>query len=51
MNGVQIEYLLGIFFTVSSMSWTGGRVSADVIRLIAGIVLIVLAVIGKSFIS
>lgn len=51
MTGVSIEYLLGIYFTVVSISWADGRISADAVKLIAGILLLVLAVLGKSFIG
>jgi putative Ca2+/H+ antiporter (TMEM165/GDT1 family) len=51
MNGIAIEYLLGIYFTVVSISWVNGKISADAVRLIAGVILLILAIIGKSFIS
>lgn len=50
MNGVAIEYFLGIYFTVISIAWASGRISADAVKLIAGIVLLILAILGKSFI-
>jgi len=46
MNGVQIEYLLGLYFLIISLSFDGGRVGADAVRLIAGIVLLVAAILG-----
>lgn len=50
MNGIEIQYLLGIYFTVKSITWADGRISADAVRLIAGILLLVLAILGKTFI-
>ena len=51
MGGVQIQYLLGIYFIVVSISWADGRVSADAIRLVAGLILLVTAVLGMTLIS
>ena len=51
MSGISIEYLLGIYFTIVSISWVNGRISADAVKLIAGILLLVLAILGKSFIA
>lgn len=48
MDGIAIQYLLGVFFLVSSLGYAGGRISADWVRFLAGIILIVLAVIGWS---
>ncbi len=48
MSGIEIEYLLGLFFLITSLSFSGGTFSADAIKLIAGILLIVMAVIGFS---
>lgn len=50
MSGVEIQYLLGIYFTVISVSWSEGRVKADAVKVIAGIALVVLAVLGFSLI-
>jgi hypothetical protein len=43
MTAAAIEYLLGIYFAVSAVSLTGGAFSADAFKLLAGIVLIILA--------
>jgi hypothetical protein len=56
MNGIEIEYLWGIYFVVVSLSWersapNQGRIVIDFVKMIAGVVLLVLAVIGKSFIG
>lgn len=48
MTGVEIEYFLGLYFIISSLAYTSGRFSAEALRLIIGIVLVVLAVIGYS---
>ncbi len=50
MSGIEIQYLLGIYFTVVSISFVNGRISADAVRLIAGLVLLVLAVLGMTLI-
>lgn len=50
MNGIEIEYLLGLYFSINSINWKDGRIEADAVKLIAGIVLFVLAFVGKSFI-
>lgn len=50
MNGVAIQYFLGIYFIVVSITFEGGRVSADVVRLVAGVLLFALAVLGMTFI-
>jgi hypothetical protein len=51
MTGAMGDYLLGIYFIVVSISWAEGRISADAIKLIAGIVLLVLAILGISFVN
>jgi hypothetical protein len=51
MNGVQIEYFFGIFFTIESIKWEGGRVSADAFKLIVGLLLLFVAFFGKSLIA
>ena len=50
MSGISIEYLLGIYFTIVSISWVNGRISVDAVKYPAGILLLVLAILGKSFI-
>lgn len=50
MTGVEIQYLLGLFFVINSISWEGGRISADAVRAIAGGLLLVLAILKISFI-
>jgi len=51
MNGIEIEYLWGIYFIVLSLTWVNGEFKADAIKIIAGVLLLVLAIIGKSFIG
>jgi hypothetical protein len=51
MNGIQIEYLLGLYFIISSVKWEAGKFVADPIRIVAGIILLILAIIGKAFIA
>lgn len=51
MTGQQIQYFLGLYFLIISISWANGRVSADAIKLIAGIILLFLAYFGKSLIG
>lgn len=51
MSGVQIEYLLGLYFAISAVSYSGGVFSADAFKLLVGVVLIVLAFLGKSLIG
>lgn len=48
MTGVEIEYFLGLFFLISSMTFANGRFSADAFRLIVGLLLIILAIVGYS---
>ena len=50
MNGIQIEYLLGLYFIVASITHNNNQFVADAFKLIAGIILVVLAVVGFSFI-
>ena len=50
MTGVEIQYFLGIYFFVISLSWENGRISADTVRLIAGIVLLISAVLGLTLV-
>lgn len=50
MNGVEIQYLLGLYFFIMSITWADGRISADAVRLIAGIILLVASVLGSSLI-
>lgn len=50
MNGIQIEYLLGLYFLIQSISYSNGRVGADAVRLLAGVVLIIAAFLGASLI-
>jgi hypothetical protein len=49
--GVSIEYLLGIYFLVESLTWDQNRLVADFVRLVAGIILLALAFYGKSLLS
>lgn len=51
MGGVQIEYLLGIYFIVVSLSYTGGRVGADAIKLVSGVILVAVAFLGISLVA
>lgn len=48
MTGVEIEYFLGLYFLIASMTFANGKFSADAFRLIVGIILIVLAIVGYS---
>ena len=50
MGGIEIQYLLGLYFTIGSITWADGRISADAVRLIAGVILLILAFIGRSLI-
>ena len=50
MSGIEIQYLLGIYFTVVAISWENGRISADAVRLIAGLILLVAAILGFTLI-
>jgi hypothetical protein len=49
--GIAIEYFLGIYFLVESFTWSEKHLVADVIRLIAGIILLACAYYGKSLIG
>lgn len=51
MSGIQSEYLLGLYFLVVSISYNGGKVSADGIRLVFAILFLALAFFGKSLIN
>lgn len=51
MSGVEIQYFVGLLAVIFSLSVEGGRISADLAKLVAGAVLILLAVLGVSFIS
>lgn len=48
MTGVIVEYFLGLYFLISSLAYANGKFSADALRLVIGIVLIIIAVIGYS---
>lgn len=50
MNGIQIEYLLGLFFIISSSSYQGSNTSitTDLFKLVAGIILVLMAILGFS---
>jgi len=54
MTGIQIEYLLGLYFIVVSLTYSKERVEnkllIDYVKLLAGILLLVLAIVGKTFI-
>lgn len=50
MTGIQIQYLLGLYFIVISLGYSVGKVSVDLVKLIGGILFLILAIIGKSFI-
>lgn len=50
MNGVQIEYLLGLYFIVTSVSWASGQIKAEAWKLVCGVVLTIMAVLGISLI-
>lgn len=51
MSGVEIEYLLGIYFIVSTITVNAERQLAyDLVRLVAGVILVLLAVFGFSLI-
>ena len=45
MTGAAIEYLLGLFFAISAVDFSGSQFSANAFRLIAGIVLIIMAIV------
>jgi hypothetical protein len=51
MDGVQIQYLLGLYFLIVSISWASGRISADAVKLIAGLILLLMAFFGRSLIG
>lgn len=52
MTGIEIEYLLGIYFAVSSLGYPypNGRFIFDPIKFIIGVVLIIFAAAGLSLI-
>lgn len=50
MNGVEIEYFLGIYFIVISLSVGGGKLSFDIIKGVAGLILFVGAILGLTLI-
>jgi hypothetical protein len=50
MNGVQTEYLLGLYFIVTSLS-TKDRLSVDAVKLIAGVVFLVMAIFNFSLLG
>jgi hypothetical protein len=45
MNGIDSEYLLGLYFFVTAITMAKGRINADAWRLVASLVLLVLAVL------
>jgi hypothetical protein len=49
MTGVIVEYLLGLYFIGISLSWENGKFVADAVKLIFGVLLLILAVLGISF--
>jgi len=48
MNGLQIQYLLGLFFALNTVRFEGGRLNADLAQVVIGIVLVVTAVLGLT---
>ena len=50
MSGIEIQYLLGLYFSIASVSFDGGKFTADAFKLIAGVVLIILSIVGFSLI-
>ncbi len=50
MGGIEIMFLLGLYFIVVSLSFDGGKLSADFVRLFFGVVFVICAVAGFNFI-
>jgi len=51
MNGVEIQYLLGLYFLVTSMSLGEGKFKFDIVKGVAAAVLIISAILGVTLIS
>lgn len=51
MTGTEIEYGLGLYFVIASLSFKDGKFTADAIKLIAGILLLILAFLGIAFVK
>ncbi len=51
MSAILIEYLLGLYFIVASLGYSENRITADFIKLVAGIILVVMAVVGFSLVK
>lgn len=47
MTGVQIEYFLGLYFLVTSISESNGKISADLVRIVFAIIFLVAAIFLK----
>lgn len=48
MTGIEIQYLLGLFFAIKSIVFVSGKFTANAFLLIVGVVLIVMSIIGFS---
>lgn len=48
MDGLQIQYLLGLFFALHTVRFTGGRIDADFAQVVIGVILVITAVIGAT---
>ncbi len=51
MDGVQIQYLLGLFFALNTVRFQKGRVDADFAQVVIGIILVVCAVFGATLLK
>lgn len=50
MSGIETQYFLGLFFTVWSLSKTPTGIVWDIVKLVAGLILLITAVLGFSLI-
>lgn len=51
MNGLEIQYLLGLFFALNTVRFEGGRITGDLAQVLIGILLVVMAVVGFTLLK
>jgi hypothetical protein len=51
MNGIEIQYLLGLFFVISSLGYTENKLTFNIVQGVAGVILIIMAILSFSLIK
>lgn len=51
MNGLQIQYFLGLFFALNTIRFEGGKINADLAQVVIGLLLVVTAVVGATLLK